>query len=133
MQSFYINLITVGAIAVAMAVSAITMLLIMIGRTKCGKFIIAEMMLQMIEAMLIGMYLVPILRPTAMVSESLYKFILSTCPAGAQIMIGIICVAVWWQIEDRKEWKKEQEDQVNKPDNEKEDQAEQDSKSDNKE
>ena len=71
-----------------------------------------------------------------MVSESLYKFILFTCPAGAQIMIGIICVVVWWQIEDRKEqkkWKKEQEDQANKPDNEKEDQAEQESKPDNKE
>ena len=48
-------------------------------------------------------------------------------------MIGIICVAIWWYIEDRKKWKKEQEDQANKPDNEKEDQAEQESKPDNKE
>lgn len=133
MQSFYINLITVGAIAVAMAVSLVAMTGIMMNHIKSGKFIMTEVILQMIEALLIGMYLAPILRPTAMVSESLYKFILFTCPAGAQIMIGIICVAIWWYIEDRKKWKKEQEDQANKPDNEKEDQAEQESKPDNKE
>lgn len=51
-------------------------------------------------------------------------------------MIGLICVAIWGYMEDRREWKKrkeDQEDQANKPDNEQADQTEQESKPDNKE
>lgn len=134
-MKFYFDAITAGSIAVAMAVSLVAMIGIMLDHIKSGKFIMTEAILQMIEALLIGMYLAPILRPTAMVSESLYKFILFTCPAGAQIMIGLICVAIWGYMEDQREWKKrkeDQEDQANKPDNEQVDQAEQESKPEDK-
>lgn len=132
-MKFVFDAITAGSIAVAMAVSLVAMIGIMLDHIKSGKFIMTEAILQMIEALLIGMYLAPIFRPTIAVSEQIYKFILATCPAGAQIMIGLICVAIWGYMEDQKEWKKRKEDQANKPDNGKEGQAEQENKPDNKE